>query len=229
VSLPIGDLLLAVVRQISANSLTNMEKTEFRSRVMSTWHSRKYFFDDDFDEEKSIQRVSTGYKILATSSALVAGGLISALGTKSASFSDEEVRTEMSKLKKLVDLAGIRLDTGAVSLALFVYADNLSDDQMIGRSVMIRDQMKSFKNFSMRLMLSKMGVYASVFHIFEDSSKAFHFRQSVQAGCKHMEMFKKSYVLPWGIDLSAKSVWAYKGLPLLSIKPEEIEAKLFCN
>jgi hypothetical protein len=57
---------------------------------------------------------------MATGGAFVAGGLISALGTRFPKFSDDEIKVEIVKLKELVDLVGIRLDTGEVSLALFI-------------------------------------------------------------------------------------------------------------
>lgn len=203
-----------------------MDKTEFQVRVVSAFRSLKYVFDEDIDEGKSIQRMSTGHKILVTGGMFVAGGLIAALSTKSSKSSDEEINVEIGKLKKSCDSVGIRLDTGQTLLSLFIYADDLSHDQMIGRSVLIQDQMKTFKNYSMRMGLSKMGVFAKVFYVFFDSEKAFQFRQAVQAHCKHCEFFKKIYVLPWGIDVSAKSVWGYK-LPFLSFKPKELETKLF--
>lgn len=204
-----------------------MDKAVFQSRAIPIFHSLKYFFEEDFDAGKSIQRISTGRKILMTGGFFVAGGLLSALGTKSAKFSDNEVKAEIVKIRQSCDLVGIRLDAGPASLVLFIFVDDLSDDQMIGRSVLILDQMKSFRDFTMKIGWSRMGVFARVFYVFLDSSKAFHFRQSVQEHCKHGEFFKKIYVRPWGIDLSAKSVWAHKGLPDLSLMPADIEAKLF--
>jgi hypothetical protein len=208
----------------------NSEETDravFRERAISTFQNFKYFFEQDFDRGRPIQRISTGLKLLAAGGALVAGGLISALGTKPSKFSDDEVKAEVIKLRRTCDLVGIRLDTGGVLLALFIYADSLSDEQMIGRSILILDQMKSFREFTMKFGWSKMAVSARVFYVFRDSGKAFHFRQCVQAHCKHGEFFKKIYVRPWGIDLSARSVWAHTGLPDLGLKPADIEARLF--
>jgi hypothetical protein len=204
-----------------------MDKIVFETRAISAFHSLKYFFEQDFDEGKSIERISTGLKMLMTGGSFVAGGLIPALGTKSSKFSDDEVKAEIVKLRKSCDLVGIRLDTGGVILVLFIYADDLSDDQMIGRSVLILDQMKSFRDFTMKIGWSKMGVSTRLFYVFFDSGKAFHFRQSVQAHCKRGEFFKMIHVRPWGIDLSAKSVWAHEGLPDSGLKPADIEAKLF--
>lgn len=203
-----------------------MDKITFQSRAVSTFHSLKYFFEEDFEDGKSIQRVSTGRKVLLSSSLFVAGGLISALGTKSSKFSDDDVKVEMAKLRKTCDFLGIRIDTGEAILALFIYADDLSDDAMIGRSILIRDQMKAFKDFTMKMAWSKGGAFAKVFYVFFDSAKAFHFRQSVQGHCYQKLFWDKIYVRPWGIDISAKSVWVNQGL-LVAKEKAEIETKLF--
>jgi hypothetical protein len=204
-----------------------MDKTAFQARIISTFHNLKYVFDEDIEEGKSIQRMSTGQKVLFTGGAFIAGGLVAALCTKFPKSSDEEIHTEIQKLKKTCDLVGIRLDTGSIVLSLFIFSDDLSQDQMIGRSVLIQDQMKAFKNFTMRFMLTRMAVYANVFYIFSDSEKAFQFRQSCQANCKHGEFFKKIDVMPWGVDVSAKSVWGYKGLPVSMFNSKDLETKLF--
>jgi hypothetical protein len=106
-------------------------------------------------------------------------------------------------------------------------SDNLSDEAIIGKSHLIRDRLTPFKKFAMRIGWSKLTVSAKVFFVFSNSEKAFHFRKSVQAHCKHFALFNKIWVLPWGIDLAAKSVWAYQGLPLNWSKPADLEAKLF--
>jgi len=204
----------------------HMDKIAFQARAVSTFHRLKYFFEEDFDDGKSIQRVSTGRKILLSGSFFMAGGLIGALGTKSSKFSDDDVKAEMAKLRKSCDFAGIRIDTGQAILALFIYADNLSDDSMIGKSILIRDQMKAFKDFTMKMAWSKGAAYAKVFYFFFDSSKAFHFRQSGQKHCNHKLFWDTVYVQPWGIDVSAQSVWTKEGLGTAK-RIAEIETKLF--
>jgi hypothetical protein len=116
---------------------------------------------------------------------------------------------------------------GVVQLVLFVHSDDLADEAIIGKCQLIRNQLNSFKKFSMRIGWTKMPVFASVFCVFDNSEKAFHFRQSVQANCKHYTLLSKFYVLPWGVDLSAKSVWAYKGWPPPHFKSADLEVKLF--
>lgn len=203
-----------------------MDKAVFQSRAISTFHSLKYFFEEDFDDGKSIQRVSAGRKMMFSGALFAAGGLLAALGTKSAKYSDDEVKAELAKLRKSCDFVGIRLDTGGAILALFIYADDLSDDALIGKSVLIKDQMKSFKDFTMKMAWSKMAVFAKVFYVFFESGKAFHFRQSVQGHCYQKAFWDKIYVRPWGIDVSARSVWANQEL-FMAKEKAEIETKFF--
>jgi hypothetical protein len=204
-----------------------MDPVNFKSRIFSTFHNFKFVFDEDLDRGGEINRLSAEQQIMAKSGAFLAGGLVAALGTKYPKYSTDEVKAELQKIRKYCDAVALRLDTGGATLALFIYADDLTDDAIIGKSVLILDQMKSFKHFTMKMFWAKGGVYARIFYIFSDSGKAFRFRQSVQEHCKHKEFLKKIHVLPWGIDTSAKCVWGHKGLPFLTSKPAEIEAKLF--
>ena len=144
-------------------------------------------------------------------------------------FMDGEVKAELVKIGALCDLIGINVSSGSVWLVLFVHGDDLTDEAAIGKSHLILDKLKPFKKFSMRIGYMKLPVFANVFYVFGNSEKAFHFRQSVQSNCKHQthSLLGRTYVLPWGVDLSAKSVWASKGWPLPSFKSAEIEAKLF--
>jgi hypothetical protein len=104
---------------------------------------------------------------------------------------------------------------------------DLADETLIGKCQLIREGLISFKQFAWKIGWQRYPVFADVFFVFGSSEKAFHFRQSVQEHCKHFGVFKKTHVLPWGIDLSAKSVWAYKGWPPLHFKSADIESKLF--
>lgn len=141
----------------------------------------------------------------------------------------QEWQAGISELRKLSDIlaakGGLRMQ-----FLLFIYADDLSDEAMIGKCHLIQGKLHLFKKFVGSIGWQSQPIMASVFFVFEDSSKAFHYRQSVQGQCKHHGMtivVSGKWVLPWGIDLSAKSVWGYKGLPLSFLKSEKIEQALF--
>jgi len=201
-----------------------MDKTSFETRVISVFHNLKYNFFKELQRGETLKRMPPSQ--YAAFLALGALGGLGAFVINQSSFADKEVITELEKLGSLCDLVGIRV-SGIVQLVLFVHSDDLTDEAMIGKCQLIRNQLNSLKKFSMRIGWTKMPVFASVFCIFGNSEKTFHFRQSVQANCKHHTFLSKFYVLPWGVDLSAKSVWAHKGWPPAQFKSADLEAKLF--
>ncbi len=208
-----------------------MDHSEFESRAVSTFHSLKYSFNKDFEQGQAVERLSSGHKALTKGVVFACAGIFAALGTHTPEFTDAEVKSAVDVLARLGDLVGLRLDTGGALLVLFIYADCLSEEAVVGKSALIRDELKAFKQFVMKMAWVKRGVIVDLFFVFNDSSKAFHFRQTVQAHCKHGEIFGKTYILPWGIDISAKSVWGYAGWPppgyMSGLKRDEIEARLF--
>lgn len=205
-----------------------MDKTAFETRAISIFHDLKFVFYEELQQGEVLKRIPTSQKAMLVASAFIGTGILGTIGTRPSKFTDEEINTKVAKLATLCDLIGIQISTGVVRLVLFVHNNDLADEAVIGKCHLIRDSLTSFKQFSMRIGWAKYPVYADVFFIFTNSEKAFHFRQSVQEHCKHVEFFKKVYVLPWGIDLSAKSIWGYKGLlPLHNYKPADLEAKLF--
>jgi hypothetical protein len=202
-----------------------MDKTTFETRAVSIFHDFKYVFYDELQQGNTFKQLPVGQK-----ATLLAAGALVGLGAFAINFSNatnEEVKTEVAKLGTHCDLIGVHIST-IVQLALFIHSDDLADDAAIGKCSLIWDKLPSFKKFSMRIGYAKLPVTANVFFVFGNSEKAFHFRQSVQEHCKHYSFFTSNcFVLPWGIDLSAKNVWAYKGLPPPQLKPTAIEAKLF--
>jgi hypothetical protein len=211
------------------SSLSSMDKTVFEMRAMSVFHNLKYVFYDEIQQGEIIKKLSVGNK-----AAILATGALAGFGAfmfNFASFTDDQVKPELVKIGALCDLTGIKLSAATVQLVLLVYSDNLTDEALIGKCHLIKDRLASFKQFAMRMGWRKQPVMASVFFVFNNSEKAFRFRKSVQDHCKHHGFFNTNWVLPFGIDVSARSVWDYKGLPLHRFKLTDIETKLFseCN
>lgn len=206
-------------------SFPGMDKATFETRAVSIFHDRKYIFYDELQKGGTIKQVTHGQY-----AALLAVGALAGFGAfmiNRSTATDSEIKNELLKLVGLCDLIGIHAASGGISLVLFVYADDLTDEAAIGKSALIHDKLSPFKKFTMRVGWNKMPVRATVFFVFANSEKGFHFRQSVQERCKHFSLLTKLWVLPWGIDLVAKSVWPYRGLPANWMKPAEIEARLF--
>ena len=202
-----------------------MDKTLFETRAISVFNDLKYVFYDELQKGGKLKQMTDSrYAGLLAVGALVGFG---AFMINRSIFNDNEVKAELEKLGALCDLIGVNVSSASVGLVLFLYADDLTDEAAVGKSHLIHDRLAPFKKFTMRIGWNKMPVSAKVFFVFSNSEKAFHFRTTVQEHCKRHSLFSKLWVLPWGVDLSAKSVWAYQGLPVNWLKPKDIEAKIF--
>jgi hypothetical protein len=203
-----------------------MDRTLFETRAISVFHDQKYVFYDELQRGGTFKQMTTGqYAGLLAAGALVGFG---AFMINRSSATDGEIKAELVRLGALCDLIGINLLWGSAGLVLFVYSDDLTDEAIIGKCRLIRDRLTAFKKFTIRIGWTKLPVTAYVFFVFSNSEKAFHFRTFVQEHCKIRDGFlQKISVRPWGIDLTAKSVWADKGWPPAQFKSADIEAKLF--
>lgn len=119
----------------------------------------------------------------------------------------------------------------SASLAVIVLAEELSNDEMIGRSVVVLNSMDAYKEFDMRNRWA-FPLYANIFYIFTSSERAFRFRNEAQEHCKHKKigMLRTLITKPWSIDCQGKHVATSKALLSgLDKEPSEIESKLFGN
>jgi hypothetical protein len=127
-----------------------MDKSEFQSRAIEAFHSLNYFFDEDFEQGQTVQRPSTGLKVMVKGVSLAAGGIITALGTGFSKFSDTEVASSIGSLKSVCDFSALQLKSNVALLALFVFADDLPDETLMGKSLLIREAIKTFRKFTMK-------------------------------------------------------------------------------
>ena len=109
---------------------------------------------------------------------------------------------------------------------LLVLADTLTDETIVGKCQLAKSKLPGFKQFAGNLGWIKNPLLANLFFVFTDSERAFHFRSVVQDQCKHFQLSAR-WVLPWGIDASAKSVWAYSGVPHSPFRAADLEKEIF--
>lgn len=143
---------------------------------------------------------------------------------------DAALKKAMLAARAYCDSIGFRLvQGGSVSLAVVVFAENLSRDEMVGRSVIVLNGLDVFKKFDMRNRWA-FPMYANIFFTFTSSDKAFRFRNEAQEQCKLKKfgVLRTLIVKPWSIDFQGKSVAAPRALLSgLDKEPSELETKLF--
>lgn len=144
---------------------------------------------------------------------------------------DENWKRGVATLQSICDYFGYKTaGIGSVHLVLFIHGDDLTDEAAIGKCRLLLDDLAIFRKYALRFGWRKQPVIAHIFFIFSNSDKAFHFRNSVQGHCKfaHNALLSNEFVLPFGIDVSAKSVWGQKKMVSFGgYKFNEIEAALF--
>ncbi|MFM2294491.1 MAG: hypothetical protein RLZZ350_904 [Verrucomicrobiota bacterium] len=154
-------------------------------------------------------------------------GTLSSVGSAKA---DAEVKILMRNMLNNCDGIGFRfVGLGSVSLAIIIYAENLSVEEMIGRSVVISDAVKPFTKFDMRGRWA-FPFYTNLFYTFLSSERSFLFRHSAQDSCKRTEygLLRTMISTPISIDFQGKSVVVPKKLlSVLDKEPSEIESKMF--
>ena len=144
---------------------------------------------------------------------------------------DENWKRSVSTVNSICDFWGYKtVFAGAIGLAVFTYGDDLTDEAVIGKCRLLLDSLATFKKYALKFGWRKLPITACVYFIFYNSDKAFHFRNSVINHCKftHNGLLGSQFVLPFGIDTSAKSVWGQK--TLISFgghKYDEMEAAFF--
>jgi hypothetical protein len=143
---------------------------------------------------------------------------------------EAKLKHEMQSALNYCDCIGFRLLlSGSVSTAIIVLAENLSNEEAIGRSVVIQKNVTRFTQFSFKRGLA-VPFWANVFYVFNTSERAFHFRSRAQDDCKRTNMGLSGIirVKPWCLDFQGKHVTPPKVfLGGLSSEPAEIESKLF--
>ncbi len=143
-----------------------------------------------------------------------------------------KLRDEMQNARSYCDSIGFRfIRLGDVSLAIIVFAENFSNDELIGRSVLIKSSVDGFGKFSVKTTWN-IPVSVNVFFAFASSDRAFAFRNNVQDLCKHTKIsfLRTIRVKPWSIDFEGKHVSGPKALlGGLDKEPSEIESKLFAK
>ena len=146
------------------------------------------------------------------------GGVLGGLCTGySARFTDENVRAELFRLGHHCDLVSVKCDGLAPLLIVTMEADDLSNEELVGRFAFRDEATARFKDFAPRLGIAygqKLGVDCHAFVVAATSTRALSFEVNAQEKCKRFHFWRKVHVLPWSVDLESRRLTQFPGLPL---------------
>jgi len=201
----------------------------FLQRFVTFFKSREFeFFASDFNPA-DVKRASWFTRLVVKSVAGTSSGVIGAMiSGEGQNATDELLRERISEISNYGELAGIYLKFGQPVVVLVINGDELSDEQLLGRFVLIHEATAKMREFSLRLgFAGKLPARSLVFVVFSEHRKAAHFKESLAAKCKKFSLFNKVWVLPWVVDLDRKRVTKYAGLPMTEFQESLLETAFF--
>ena len=124
------------------------------------------------------------------------------------------------------------MDNGAPKILLVMDSENLNDEQILGRFILIRDAAQNFRDFALTPFgqgrWSKQPTTCNVFMVFSSHTKATHFSENLEGKCKHYNILTKApHIFPWTVDLERKRVKKYSGFPPSIFKEDALEKSFF--
>ena len=171
-------------------------------------------------ETAHIPRTPSSQKIMAIAAATFGIGnpLVAFASGIVPDFKDQDIRKSLISLYDVADFVGVSLEWGAVRMVLSLDADEITDEALIGKFVLLHERITQFRKYAMsslqtRLGDIKQGTVAHVFLVFRQPYKADHFANNLSDKCKQVTFWKKIWTLPWAVDVPGKRIHRWSGFP----------------
>jgi hypothetical protein len=110
-----------------------------------------------------------------------------------------------------------------------VEADRLGHEEIIGLARRFDNVVLEMRDVTGKLGLTRLSVTGIILLVFFDHAAATTFVERTQRKCKIWHFFKKTWVLPWLVDVSNKSVKSHAGLPFLPgvLNADHLQKQIF--
>ena len=176
-----------------------------------------------FVDEKSFEKpkeMSVGKQILIRTLMQAAAGYLAFQNSGFYKQHDNvELIEDLKRLQKHCDLIGIKDSYGKCFLRVIIFADDISDESLVGRSAIIQEQAHSFQKYTMTLIKTrfketKMGVNCNVYITFSAHKRAREFFENHILKCKHTAFWKKIRTRPCVVDLEDEVILDHSGKKL---------------
>jgi len=155
-------------------------------------------------------------------------------------FDEETVQQRLDKMHDWAAIVSFKYVLAQPVLAAGVEADRLASDEIVNLVHRFNGIVLEMLDVTGRLGGTKLGgfqiskgirlsVTGIILFIFFDPALASTFIERTQRRCKILHFFKKTWVLPWMIDVSSKIVSSHRGLPFLPgvLSRERFQQEIF--
>lgn len=201
----------------------------FLAKFIQFFSSREFtFFTSDFNPS-DVARVSLLTRLCVQTVGALEFGVLGAFfsGQTGGKATNANLKSNLEELSKFGEVVGIYLKYGQPVMVLAINAENLSDEQLIGRFTLLLNSTQKMREFAMRIVGGKLPSRTLVFAVFQSHTKALHFKETVSNKCKKFSFFNKVWVLPYTVDLERMRVFPYNGMPMTEFKGDLMERVLF--
>ena len=148
--------------------------------------------------------------------------LLDLLGASTPDF-DFDPHFDQVGVQKLLDeigdyaaLVGFKYVLGQPIVAAVINADSYSQEELITFAGRFDTAIMSMLSYTGKVERTRLSSTGLILFTFFDHAAATAFVESAQGKCKKWHFWKKTFVIPWVIDVPARTIKRHTGLPLIT-------------
>ncbi len=133
-------------------------------------------------------------------------------------FDRETIQRRLNTVRTWATVVCFKYVLSQPGIVAVVEADRLADEELINLAnrfdKIIVEMLDVTAKMSVGLGSVRLGSTGILLFVFFDSASASHFAERTQKKCKIWHFLRKTWVLPWVVDVANKTVSSHRGLPL---------------
>jgi hypothetical protein len=133
-------------------------------------------------------------------------------------FDREAIQRRLNTMRTWATVVCFKYVLSQPGIVAVVEADRLADEELINLAnhfdKIIVEMLDVTAKMDAGLGSVRLGSTGILLFVFFDSTSASHFVERTRKKCKIWHFFKKTWVLPWVVDVTNKTVSSHRGLPL---------------
>jgi len=149
-------------------------------------------------------------------------------------FDRETIQQRLNAMRAWAAVVCFKYVLGQPGIVAVVEADRLADEELITLANRFDKTIVEMLDVTAKMDAGpgsvRLGSSGILLFVFFDSASASHFTERTRKKCKIWHFFKKTWVLPWVVDVPNKTVSSHPGLPLFMsvvLNPDHLQRAVF--